>query len=75
MNLLDHIVNEAVKRNKEAAARRKYKVVDKKGKKVWNINFKSEADAEEALVRAIKAASIKNALLYYRNYSVKPIGK
>jgi hypothetical protein len=72
---LDQIVKDAVKRQKEANAKRKYKIVDKKGKKVWDINFKSIKEAEECLVRAIKAANVQNAIFYYRNYSIKPIGK
>jgi len=49
-----------------------YKVVNKKGRIAFGGEmFSSKKAAEQAIVDAIKGGNSKNAMKYYRNYSVR----
>lgn len=53
-----------------------YKVVNKSGKKVFDDDFKTKAEAEQAIVDAIRGTSTnQSAMKYYREYKVRKKSK
>ena len=53
----------------------KYKVVNTKGKKVFDEVFSSKTSAEQAIVDTIKGGNSKDSLKYYKELSVSKIHK